>query len=198
MDRVMNKILIKPIDENNAAELSELAKNIYSHYYDYLWMEGGKQWYMHEYAYPFDVIKNELSDKNNLHYIAYQNNEPVAYLKIKINAILKGFEAENALELERIYILPKASGKGLGKQLMHLTFAIAQQHHKQFIFLKAMDSATNAIAFYHSFGFNICGTFTLSAPPFDLMKEEYRGMVILMKNLADNAELRRCKEAAQQ
>ncbi len=180
----MNEILIKPVDENNAEELSALAKNIYSHYYDYLWMEGGKRWYMHDFAYKLDVIREELKDKNNLHYIAYQNNDAVAYLKIKLNATLKGLEEFNTLELERIYIYPKATGNGLGKQLMQLTFDIAQQHHKQLIFLKAMDTAKDAIAFYQSFDFEICGRFTLSAPPFDLMKEEYRGMVIMKKHVA--------------
>jgi GNAT superfamily N-acetyltransferase len=186
MDYIMNQISIKLVNGNNAEELAALAKNIYSHYYDYLWNEGGKQWYMHDFAYNVDTIRKELCDKNNLHYIAYQNDEDVAYIKIKINATLKGYEELNAMELERIYIYPKAAGKGLGKQLIQLTYQTAKQHHKELIFLKAMDTAKHAIAFYQSFGFEICGTFTLSAPPFDLMKEEYRGMVIMKKMLQND------------
>ena len=135
---------------------------------------------------------NRLIIKNNLHYIAYQNHEGVAYIKIKIDAVLKGFEQFNALELERIYILPKAAGKGLGKQLIQLTFDIADQHHKQMIFLKAMDTGTNAIAFYNSFGFEECGRFILSAPPFNLMKEEFRGMIILKKMLSIDLNVEEC------
>jgi hypothetical protein len=42
-----------------------------------------------------------------------------------------------------------------------------------------MDSSTRAIAFYEKLGYIICGSLQLPMPAFSLMKEEYRGMVIL-------------------
>jgi ribosomal protein S18 acetylase RimI-like enzyme len=132
---------------------------------------------MHEYAYPEHKILAELSDKENLHYIVRNENEPVGYLKLRLQATLEGLPA---LEIERIYLHRKAAGKGMGKQLMLFSEEIALQHNKQLLFLKAMDSSVDALAFYHKLGYTDHGRLTL---PFPLMKEEFRGMIILRKDL---------------
>ena len=77
-------------------------------------------------------------------------------------------------------MIRSASGKGIGTQLLQLTFRLAQEKHKNYVWLKAMDSSAGAIAFYHKQGFAVCGTFRLG---FTAMKEEYRGMVIMKKVL---------------
>jgi len=178
-----HQIIIEPINTAHTKELSVLAKDIYKEHYLYLWNEGGADWYMQEYAYPENVLQKELEDENIMYCIAYNNDQAVGYLKIKINETLQGFEELNALEVERIYIYKEATGKGLGKQLMQYVFTIAQQHKKDIVFLKAMDSSNAAIAFYKTMGFEICGTIQLPMPTFEWMKEEYRGMVILKKDL---------------
>jgi len=167
----------------NAKELVALSKDIYKEHYLHLWNEGGADWYMNEYAYPENVLRKELADKNIMYCIAYKNHRALGYLKIKINETLQGFEELNALEVERIYIYKEATGKGLGKQLMNYVFDIARQHKKDLVFLKAMDSSDAAIAFYKSIGFEICGSFQLPMPTFEWMKKEFRGMVVLKKDL---------------
>jgi GNAT superfamily N-acetyltransferase len=176
-----NRVLqIKPIDISHAALLSSLAKDIYREYYLHLWLPGGADWYMHEHAYPENKILAELSNKENLHYIVWDENEPLGYLKLKLQASLEGCEGLPALEIERIYLHRKAAGKGTGKQLMLFSEEIARQHNKQLLFLKAMDSSVDALAFYHKMGYTDHGRLTL---PFPLLKEEFRGMIILRKDL---------------
>lgn len=177
------QITISIINPQHAEELSALAKNIYRQHYLHLWDIGGADWYMNEYAYPENILQKELEDKNNIYCIAYFKNNAVGYLKIKINETLKGFEQLKALEVERIYIDKTFTGKGIGKHLMQFVFAIAKQHKKDIVFLKAMDTSLDAIAFYRKLGFELCGNFQLPMPTFKLMKEEFRGMVILKKNV---------------
>lgn len=172
---------ITPIDISAADELATLAKSIYREYYLHLWDHGGADWYMNDYAYHSDTLRSELADKNNLHYIVYENSCPMGYLKIRVHATLKGFEHRNSLEIERIYLHKKMAGKGIGTQLMQLSEDIAHRHQKEMIFLKAMDSSTDAILFYQKMGYTIGGSLTL---PFPLMKEEFRGMVILQKEIS--------------
>ena len=167
----------------DAGKLSALSKDIYKEHYLHLWNEGGAGWYMNEYAYAENVMRKELDDENIMYCIAYKNEQALGYLKIKINETLQGFEQSNALEVERIYIYKEVTGKGLGKQLMNYVFDIARQHKKDLVFLKAMDSSNAAIAFYKSIGFEICGSFQLPMPTFERMKEEYRGMVVLKKDI---------------
>ncbi len=173
-------IEIKEINSTHAEALSQLSKAIYAEHYLHLWYPGGADWYMHEQAYHPAKLLSELSDTNNRHFIVYEDEQPIGYLKIKISATWEGFELFDCLEIERIYLHKRASGKGIGKQLMQLSEQIARETHKDKIFLKAMDSSHNAVAFYQKLGYTICGTWVL---PFEQMKEEYRGMIILSKTL---------------
>jgi hypothetical protein len=59
----------------------------------------------------------------------------------------------------------------------------SKQLNKKTILLKAMDSASKALAFYQKNGFEIVGDFQLPASVFTLMKPEYRGMYILKLEL---------------
>jgi ribosomal protein S18 acetylase RimI-like enzyme len=177
MDQQVNMKIV-PIDISHANELSALAKAIYVEYYLHLWNPGGADWYMHEHAYPPDKLKTELADSNNQHVIVYDEEKAMGYVKLRLNAILPGFEKYNSLEIERIYLHRAIAGKGFGKKLMQLSEEIARNHKKEMIFLKAMDTSIDAISFYQKMGFTKCGTYVL---PFPQMKEEYRGMVILNK-----------------
>jgi GNAT superfamily N-acetyltransferase len=176
-------IEIKKIDSTSAEALSSLAKSIYVHHYEHLWLKGGMDWYMNEFAYPVSKIKSEIENENCLHYIAYIKNNPVGYLKINIDAALKGDDKKKGIELERIYIDTTAVNKGLGTYLMNFVLDIAKSYQKEYIFLKAMDTANLAMQFYTKMGFKLEGAFRLSDSTFHLMKEEYRGMYILKKLL---------------
>jgi GNAT superfamily N-acetyltransferase len=176
-------IEIKKIDSTSAEALSSLAKIIYVHHYAHLWKPGGMDWYMNEFAYPVSKIRSEIENKNCLHYIAYINNKAVGYLKINIDAAIEGGAIKEGIELERIYIDTTAVNKGLGTYLMNFVFDIAKTYQKKYIFLKAMDTATQAMKFYTKMGFTIVGSFRLSDTIFHLMKEEYRGLHILKKSI---------------
>jgi GNAT superfamily N-acetyltransferase len=176
-------IEIKKIDSTSAKVLSSLAKTIYVNHYAHLWNPGGMDWYMNEFAYPVSKITNEIENKNCLHYIAFINNEPVGYLKINIDAAIEGGDIKEGIELERIYIDTPAVNKGVGTYLMNFVFDIAKSYQKKYIFLKAMDTAQLAMQFYTKMGFELAGAFRLSDATFHLMKEAYRGMYILKKQL---------------
>jgi len=176
-------IEIKKIDSSSAEALSSLAKSIYVHHYAHLWLSGGMDWYINEFAYPVSKITSELENENCLHYIAYISNEPVGYLKINIDAAIEGGNKKQGIELERIYIDTKAVNKGLGTYLMNFVYDIAKSNQKKYIFLKALDTSQLAIRFYTKMGFEIVGSFRLSDSTFHLMKEEYRGMSILKKTI---------------
>ncbi|HEY6062146.1 MAG TPA: GNAT family N-acetyltransferase [Chitinophagaceae bacterium] len=171
-------IHIRKINIHEAALLSAIALKAYCDHYLHLWFDQG-EWYKKR-CFSKEVLEQELADPNNLFYIAYEGNEPAGFLKLRIDAVLETAPAKNGLELERIYLTKASSGKGIGKQLMELSLSVANQYRKEIIWLKAMDSSIGPIAFYKHMGFEICGVCRLS---FEQMKEEYRGMVIMQKEL---------------
>ena len=171
---------ISPINISHSEELAKLAISIYKEYYLHLWHPGGADWYMHEYAYANEKLQSELADPNNLHFIIYENEQPMGYLKLKLDAAWEELDPQKSLEIERIYLHKAIAGKGIGKKLMELSEDIAKEHKKETIFLKAMDTSKEALGFYQIMGYIICGTLTL---PFPQMKEAYRGMVVLQKGI---------------
>lgn len=106
--------------------------------------------------------------------------KPSGYLKLCIHAVLRGQEAKDCMEIERIYLHRQATGKGMGSRLMQFAETKARELNKQTVFLKAMDSSLDAIRFYRKAGYTPCGTLQL---PFPLIKDAYRGMIILCKDL---------------
>ena len=171
-------ITIRKINSLDASLLANTALTAYCDHYLHLWFDNG-EWYK-ERCFTKEVLQLELDDTNNLFYIAYVGDVPAGFLKLKINAVLETDNTKNGLELERIYLTKAASRKGIGKQLMELSLSIARQYQKEIIWLKAMDSCIGPIAFYRQMGFELCGVTRLS---FKQMKEEYRGMVIMKKEL---------------
>ena len=167
---------IRLLAPGDAELLSRLAIAIYKQYYRHLWHDRGA-WYI-DYSYNIPKLKQEISDLNNFHYIAYSGQDPVGYLKIRLWEKWKGLERKNCLEVERIYILQDSAGFGLGKKLMNIALEVAKYHNQDIVFLKAMDSSQDALAFYQKLGFEVFDTLIL---PFEQMKKEYRGMVILKK-----------------
>lgn len=173
----MEDISIKKLQVKHVALLREVALKAYADHYLHLWHDAGK-WYMDKY-FSVEQLSTELSDQNAAFYLASLNNSPVGFLKINLNAPLEG-EESNAFELERIYLPLSASGKGIGRALVELTFKIARDLNKEFVWLKAMDTSEGPIAFYKKMGFEISGTYQLKHA---LMREELRGMVIMKKTL---------------
>lgn len=172
------KINISKISAADAALLSATALKAYNDHYLHLWYDNG-EWYKQK-SFTESVLKEEVLDSNNLFFIAYADDEPVGFLKLRMDAVLETDLNKDAMELERIYLTKAASGKGIGKALVDLSVAVANDHNKQLIWLKAMDTSTGPIAFYEKMGFEICGTHHLN---FERMKEELRGMVIMKKDL---------------
>jgi len=176
-------IYIHKASVSDAGIIVDMARNIYKEDYLYLWHEGGAKWYMENYAYSFEKIKAELMNSNNEYFVATENGIEQGYLRINLNEQLEGFEGLDALEVKRVYLYKKARGKQLGKQLMQTAMTRARELKKDIIFLKAMDSGTDALEFYKKLGYEMCGRLQLPLPTFHLMKEEYRGMIILKKSV---------------
>lgn len=182
---------IRKITINDASRLSQLARKCYAPHYAYLWTDGGK-WYT-ETMYAADVLAAEMADPNVVYFIVFDEKEDLGYMKLKFDyplSIGQGFsvgngsgseiDALNALYLDRIYLAENAVGKKIGTQLVEMSVEIAQKLGKTDIWLTAMDSS-RAVEMYEKMGFVKCGTWRLD---FDKLKQEYRGMYLMVKNLA--------------
>ena len=168
---------IIPCGVQDAKRLSDIALRSYDDFYLYLWHDNG-EWYRNRCFTP-SVFEDELKNPNHAFYLLKEKEHPVGFLKLNIDQPLKNYEKYNCIELERIYIVKLATGKGLGRRVVEFCFDYGRKLNKEIIWLKAMDSS-DAVGFYEKLGFEHCGTFVLD---FEQMKIEFRGMVIMMKKL---------------
>jgi GNAT superfamily N-acetyltransferase len=90
----------------------------------------------------------ELNNLNSQFYIAYSNDDVVGYLKINFGDAQTESFNENALEVQRIYVLQNFHGKNIGQVLLVLILCgweFGKKIIEQFDFIPKMDllSLTN-------------------------------------------------------
>lgn len=173
-----HSIELKSLSESDAELLSAVALKAYCDHYLHLWYDGG-EWYK-EKSFASEHLAKELADKNAMFFLVRHGGIDAGFLKLNVDAALNEFSKKEALELERIYLNAASAGHGIGSFLLAYTFEFARSGKKKIVWLKVMDSSTEAIRFYKKHGFEICGTHHLEFPQ---MKEEFRGMFIMKKNL---------------
>lgn len=105
--------LIKTCTKENIKDLIQISKQSYLEHYTYLWLDNGES-YM-QANFNADKLSDELSDPNSVFFLIYDGENPVGLMKLNINSAVSVFSPDTALELERIYFIKEASGKGFGK-----------------------------------------------------------------------------------
>ena len=100
-----------------------------------------------------EQLLSEVDNPDSEFYLAKLNEEVVGYLKLNIGQAQTELKDDKGLEIERIYVLNKFIGKGVGKQLFNLTLNIANQKDSQYIWLGVWEKNERAINFYLKNGF---------------------------------------------
>jgi len=176
--------MIKICTKEDIDQLIRVLLQSYRENYLYLWYDNGAAYIRS--SFDADQLSAELSDPNSVFFLVYDGPRPVGVIKLNIDSPLKNHPAATALELERIYFIKEASGKGLGTEAINFIVKFAKERNKSLIWLKAMDSSA-AVEFYKNRGFRITGETWLT---YSAMKEEYRRMVIMVLELSDSGEPR--------
>jgi ribosomal protein S18 acetylase RimI-like enzyme len=98
-------------------------------------------------------LTEELEHDNSEFYFIHYDGRLAGYLKINIKDAQNELKNENALEIERIYVLKDFHGKGLGLQLLQQAVLMANRLKKDFVWLGVWEKNSKAIRFYRKSGF---------------------------------------------
>ncbi|TDS18716.1 ribosomal protein S18 acetylase RimI-like enzyme [Maribacter caenipelagi] len=104
-------------------------------------------------AFALETIKAELLNPNSDFYCVYSKNEIVGYFKLNVKDAQSELKQDDSIELERIYVLHKHQGLGLGEQFLHHIKTIAQERNKKTLWLGVWQENKRAIKFYERHGF---------------------------------------------
>lgn len=104
-------------------------------------------------AYSTEKLKAELCEKESETFLAVENGEVLGFLKINEGNAQTEKIFPDALEIQRIYVLKKAKGKGIGTAFMNLAEKIAQDSGISLIWLGVWEHNESAKTFYKNKGF---------------------------------------------
>lgn len=148
-------IEIQPVNQNSAAELSELCSTSFAEAYQGVNSKSDIKEYC-EKNYSLATIKANLSNPNVKYVAAHRQSKPVGFFMLQNQGfpiVLDG----NVVELKQIYVLASEFGTGLGKQLLEEVIRCARKQNKNWIWLSVSDLNTRAQSFYHKYGFESIG-----------------------------------------
>ena len=106
-----------------------------------------------EEGFSIDKLRKELNDINSEFYFAKRNDDIIGYLKLNFGQSQTELKEDNALEIERIYVLKDFQGKGIGQLLYNKAKLIASEKNVNYIWLGVQEKNMSAINFYLKNGF---------------------------------------------
>jgi len=102
-----------------------------------------------------DHIYKEFKNPNSTFYFLRDKNDIIGYLKINVNDAQTEDKLSDSLEVERIYLLDKYRGQGVGNLLMDKAINIAKDRYKKVVWLGVWEHNPSSVKFYQKYGFKI-------------------------------------------
>ena len=104
--------------------------------------------YMFEWMYNLETLQNQV-EEGQLFYVLKENGKPLGFIGIELFSSKK-----NDLKIQKIYVLPDAQGKGVGKKLIEKAIEIAQEKGIEQVILN-VNRFNKAVSFYQKLDFKI-------------------------------------------
>ena len=104
-------------------------------------------------SFSKEKLTSELSNANSDFYFVTSDSKVIGYLKLNLGMAQTELKDNNALEIERIYVLKEYYGKQIGQLLFDKALQIAKQLKANYIWLGVWEKNNRAIHFYIKNGF---------------------------------------------
>lgn len=104
-------------------------------------------------GFSLEKLKKELSDKSAEFYCAKIDKKTIGYLKLNFGQSQTEMKSEDALEIERIYVLKEYHGRKVGQILYEKAMERAKEKNVEYVWLGVWEENPRAIRFYEKNGF---------------------------------------------
>ncbi len=148
----MTSIKIQKIDIKDVDQLQKISLQTFEETFsEHNTQEDMKSYLENELS--ISKLTTELNDKNSEFYFAVLDANVIGYLKLNWGQSQTELQHENALEIERIYVLKDFYGKKVGQLLYDKAIQEAIEKNSQFVWLGVWEKNARAIKFYTKNGF---------------------------------------------
>jgi ribosomal protein S18 acetylase RimI-like enzyme len=143
---------IRKVNIQDVEKLKEIGKLTFAETFSSDNSEEDMQKYLEE-GFSTEKLKAELTDKNAEFYFAELDDKVIGYLKVNFGQSQTEIKDENALEIERIYMLKEFHGKKVGQVLYEKAIELAKEKNVGYVWLGVWEQNSRAIRFYEKNGF---------------------------------------------
>lgn len=143
---------IKKVTLDNVEQLQKIGRQTFMETFSVGNTEENMRKYLDE-GFSLEKLTTELTDQNAEFYFAMVGEEVVGYLKLNSGLSQTELKDDNAIEIERIYVLKEFHGKKAGQMLYEKAIQIARQRNAEYVWLGVWEENPRAINFYRKNGF---------------------------------------------
>jgi diamine N-acetyltransferase len=152
----MNIAIIRA-DASHAAMIASIGKKSFRNAFEHLFKNREELFEYLEHTYnPVKLVKS-IRKENNIYFLAWQNGDPVGFIKVKKHSLNENIESPVQMELQKLYILPEHQGHGIGTALLHEVEQLAHALGPDYIWLDTHVHNERAVRLYEKHGFRKMG-----------------------------------------
>jgi len=148
----MENVHIRKVALSGVHQLQQIARQTFSETFSKSNSAENMKQYLAE-GFSDEKIISEVSNEESEFYFALLNDEIIGYLKVNYGEAQTELNDNNALEIERIYVLQAFHGKNIGQVLYEKAIEIAKQRKTGYVWLGVWEENPRAIHFYKKYGF---------------------------------------------
>ena len=148
----MEAIVITKVSPSQINQLQKIGIQTFSETFSAVNTEEDMRQYLENHL-SVSKLTDELNDTNSEFYFAILDDDIIGYLKLNYGASQTELKEDNAIEIERIYVLKQYHGMKVGQLLYQKAIQIARERYAGYVWLGVWEENLKAISFYKKNGF---------------------------------------------
>jgi len=162
---------IREANISDAAIVSQLAKTTFDEAFGHLFADRQILLDYFETTFSVEKIKNGIQKENNVFWLAFIDEQPVGYAKLKLHSPSEFVKGTTVSQLQKIYVLKEFLSMKIGLKLQETLLQRATKFGSEQIWLSVFVENERAINFYLKNDFNEVGShqFQISKYTFDFI-----------------------------
>lgn len=150
-------IEVRIANDSDATKIAMLGRITFRETFGHLFRDKNDLLTYLDKTFSVAKIKNGFKNLNNIFLIAFVDNLPVGYAKLKLNSESEFINSKNVCQLQKIYVLKEFLSMRIGLQLQNLLIEKAKENNFDIIWLSVLDENYKAINFYKKNDFKTIG-----------------------------------------
>ena len=167
----MQQLIIRKATLEDAEYISLLARVTFTETFGRYFRDNQDLLDYYENTFSVAKMRASLTKANNVFWIAFFDELPVGYAKLKKFSKSEFIDSNSVSQLQKIYVLKDFLSKKIGHELQKEMFLEVTKLGNQFLWLSVLKSNERAILFYNKNGFEKIGehTFKIGQETFDFI-----------------------------